>query len=111
MIVAALMRLENTFSNSSMPVPLRIASLFLVLISSCLSQTPSADRIPVQAELAKAIEAGRVHIGDAVYARTDLAWNNAVCKAEASCRAHHTGRSQIEEKCQMISRSSWPAVP
>ena len=72
--------LRNTSSNASAPILLRIACLLVFLASSCLGQSTSANRIPVQAELLKAVDAGRVQAGDAVYAKVDLAWNNAVCK-------------------------------
>jgi hypothetical protein len=67
-------------SDASAPILLRIACLLVFLASSCLGQSTSANRIPVQAELLKAVDAGRVQAGDAVYAKVDLAWNNAVCK-------------------------------
>ena len=72
--------LRNTSSDASAPILLRIACLLVFLASSCLGQSTSANRIPVQAELLKAVDAGRVQAGDAVYAKVDLAWNNAVCK-------------------------------
>jgi len=40
---------------------------------------PHADRIPIQAELVKSIEAGHLRVGDPVYAKVDLAWNNPSC--------------------------------
>jgi hypothetical protein len=78
--VATRIWLRNTSSNASAPILLRIACLLVFLASSCLGQSTSANRIPVQAELLKAVDAGRVQAGDAVYAKVDLAWNNAVCK-------------------------------
>jgi hypothetical protein len=78
--VATRIWLRNTSSNASAPILLRIACLLVFLASSCLGQSTSANRIPVQAELLKAVDAGRVQAGDAVYAKVNLAWNNAVCK-------------------------------
>jgi len=78
--VATRIWLRNTLSDASAPILLRIACLLVFLASSCLGQSTSANRIPVQAELLKAVDAGRVQAGDAVYAKVDLAWNNAVCK-------------------------------
>jgi len=78
--VATRIWLRNTSSDASAPILLRIACLLVFLASSCLGQSTSANRIPVQAELLKAVDAGRVQAGDAVYAKVDLAWNNAVCK-------------------------------
>jgi len=54
--------------------------LFLVILLPCSGSTPPDDRTAVQAELVKTIEAGRVHPGDAIYARVDLAWNTPDCK-------------------------------
>jgi hypothetical protein len=48
--------------------------------ADCLAADPPTDRTPVQAELVKALEAGRVQVGDAVYAKVNLAWHNAGCK-------------------------------
>ncbi len=59
------------------------AALATIVLSFCApgaGATPPTDRIPIQAELVKSIEAGRVRIGDPVYAKVDLAWNNAACK-------------------------------
>lgn len=42
--------------------------------------TQSSERTPVQAELLKTIEAGRVQVGEPVYARVRLAWNQPDCK-------------------------------
>ncbi|MGO9086115.1 MAG: hypothetical protein ACLQBK_12885 [Candidatus Sulfotelmatobacter sp.] len=55
-------------------------SLQLLLQLHGLAAGPPADRIPIQAELVKSIEAGRVQVGDPVYAKVDLAWNNSACK-------------------------------
>ena len=57
------------------------AIAFLVLANGgCFAADPPIDRTPIQAELVKSIEAGRVQVGDAVYAKVDLAWNNPACK-------------------------------
>ena len=48
--------------------------------SHCFGADPSSDRIPIQAALVKAIEAGRVRVGDPVYARVELAWKNPTCQ-------------------------------
>jgi hypothetical protein len=55
-------------------------SLILLLHGLCWAVDPPADRTPIQAELVRSIEAGRVQAGDAVYARVDLAWKNPSCK-------------------------------
>ncbi len=53
--------------------------LFLPNVRSS-AENPPTDRIPIQAVLVKSIEAGRVKVGDPVYAKVDLAWNNSACK-------------------------------
>jgi hypothetical protein len=53
---------------------------FVSLSYSSSSSAPPPDRVPVQAILIKAIEAGRVHVGDPVYATVDLPWDNPTCK-------------------------------
>jgi hypothetical protein len=40
---------------------------------------PAGERVPIQAELVHAIEAGKVRVGEPVYARVTLAWKNAQC--------------------------------
>jgi hypothetical protein len=55
-------------------------SLALLLHAPCSAADPPADRTPIQAELVKSIEAGHVQVGDPVYAKVDLAWNNSACK-------------------------------
>jgi hypothetical protein len=59
---------------------LHAVSLALLLHAHCSAADPPADRTPVQAELVKSIEAGHVQVGDPVYAKVDLAWNNSACK-------------------------------
>jgi hypothetical protein len=55
-------------------------SLALLLGVACFAADPPTDRTPIQAELLKSIEAGRVQVGDPVYARVALAWKNPSCK-------------------------------
>ncbi len=55
-------------------------SLALLVHASCSAADPAADRTPIQAELVKSIEAGHVQVGDAVYAKVNLAWSNSGCK-------------------------------
>jgi hypothetical protein len=57
-----------------------LATLVLIFCAPGLGATPPPDRIPIQAELVKSIEAGRIRVGDPVYAKVDLAWNNSACK-------------------------------
>jgi hypothetical protein len=74
-------------AGSYIPHTLRIFFSISLIAVACLPASgsntnppPSADHVPVQAVLVKAIEAGRVHVGDAVYATVDLAWNTPACK-------------------------------
>jgi hypothetical protein len=52
----------------------------LLCYASGPASPPSSDRAPIQAELVKSIEAGKVRVGDAIYARVDLAWDSSSCK-------------------------------
>src|SRR5579863_9909706 len=59
----------------------RRLSLFLFCLAPfCLGATPTENRAPVQAALVKSIEAGRVRVGDPIYARVELAWSDSSCK-------------------------------
>ena len=57
-------------------------SLFgLLLCVSAYAAGPSAsDRVPVQAELVQALDAGRLKVGDSVFAKVDVGWENPECK-------------------------------
>jgi len=64
-----------------------LGAIFLALVASpavasdsSTDASASPNPVPVQAVLVKAIEAGRVRVGDPVYATVDLPWNGAVCK-------------------------------
>ena len=61
-------------------VLVEILSLLLLLQAYASAANPPTVRTPIQAELVKAIEAGRVQVGDPVYAKVNLAWNNGACK-------------------------------
>ncbi len=52
----------------------------LLVHAPCSAADPPTDRTPIQAELVKSIEAGHVQVGDPVYARVNLAWNNSACQ-------------------------------
>jgi hypothetical protein len=63
-------------------IVLGIAILFSPssLASGPNTPAPTAnDRTPVQAELLRAIEAGRIRVGDPVFAKVNLAWKNSAC--------------------------------
>src|SRR5277367_1367195 len=59
---------------------IQAASLALLLQATCSAANPPTVRTPIQAELVRAIEAGRVQVGDPVFAKVNLAWNNSGCK-------------------------------
>lgn len=76
----------RSLSHSSYRSALRLPSVFravslllLPLVPACLGSTPSSDRTPIQAETVKSIEAGRVQVGDPIYAKVELAWNHSDC--------------------------------
>lgn len=58
---------------------LATALLPLSLVLFPASKAPAQDRTPVQAELIRAIEAGRVHVGDQVFAKVVLKWQGSQC--------------------------------
>src|ERR1700733_8183283 len=81
-----LRRPENS-SRRSRPFMSKVASFFFLTVSlvwllypPCSAADPPADRTPIQAELVRSIEAGRVQVGDPIYAKVDLPWNNSACK-------------------------------
>ena len=61
-----------------LPSILTLASLVLCSATQAAPNTPP-NRVPVQAELLKAIEAGRVKPGDSLLARVDAEWKSADC--------------------------------
>ena len=75
-----LFRRARRFIVSAASFLIPAVSLALFLHSPCSAAGPPTDRTPIQAELVKAIEAGRVQVGDPVYAKVNLAWSNSTCK-------------------------------
>lgn len=75
-----LSRRSSRFLATAASLSFRAVSLALLLYSHCSAAGPPTDRTPIQAELVKAIEAGRVQVGTPIYARVDLAWSNSTCK-------------------------------
>jgi hypothetical protein len=75
---------HNADRRSAKSLRIPRASLAIVLLAPlCFGsapQPPTPDRTPVQAELVKAIEAGRARVGDTVFARVSVAWKNSNCK-------------------------------
>lgn len=51
----------------------------LSTLLSLLCKAPAQDRVPVQAELVQAIDAGRVKIGESVLAKVAVKWQTAQC--------------------------------
>jgi len=45
----------------------------------CFAASVEPNRIPIQAELVRTMEAGRVKIGDTVFAKVDIAWKDSTC--------------------------------
>lgn len=58
---------------------LRLLLLCGCLPFSCLCQSFAADRIPLQAALVRAIEAGRVKVGDQILAKVTVKWQSPQC--------------------------------
>jgi len=51
----------------------------LSTLLSLLCKAPAQDRVPVQAELVRAIDAGRVKIGESVFAKVAVKWQTPQC--------------------------------
>jgi hypothetical protein len=51
----------------------------LLALVSCLSEAAEQQRVPVQADLVRAIEAGRVKVGDPVLAKVAVKWQSPEC--------------------------------
>jgi hypothetical protein len=58
---------------------LTIQEGLLVALVCCVFQAAAQERIPVQADLVRAIEAGRVKVGDPVLAKVAVKWQSAQC--------------------------------
>jgi hypothetical protein len=66
---------QSIISNS-----LALAILITWAAVQCAqAETAAENRIPVQAELVQALEAGRTKVGDPVFARVETAWKNPAC--------------------------------
>lgn len=81
------LQLPENPSRRSRPFMFRVALFFVqavslvwLLYALCSAADPATDRTPIQAELVRSIEAGRVQVGDPIYAKVDLPWNNSACK-------------------------------
>jgi hypothetical protein len=86
----------------------QLLSLLFLLHPRSSAESPPKDRIPIQAVLVKSIEAGRVKVGDPVYAKVDLAWNNSACKLREG--AILKGRIVTETPRSKAARSSGIAL-
>lgn len=58
---------------------LAIAAGLLLALTSCISEATEQQRVPVQADLVRAIEAGRVKVGDTVLAKVAVKWQSPDC--------------------------------
>jgi hypothetical protein len=56
-----------------------IPILVTIALRSGLAADTAAERVPIQAELLKVLEPGKVSVGDPVLARVDIAWKTADC--------------------------------
>lgn len=56
-----------------------LSGWLLSTLLSLLGHAPAQDRVPVQAELVRAIDAGRVKIGEPVLAKVAVKWQSAQC--------------------------------
>jgi hypothetical protein len=50
----------------------------IAMRAACAADMPS-ERVPIQAELLKALESGKISVGDPVLARVDIAWKMGDC--------------------------------
>src|SRR3984957_11459741 len=71
---------SHRFAAGTASLLLTALCVLLFFRADCLAADPPTDRTPIQAQLVKALEAGRVQVGDAVYRKVDLAWHNAGCR-------------------------------
>jgi hypothetical protein len=53
--------------------------LLLGTLSCSAFKATAQDRVPVQAELVRAIEAGRIHVGDSIFAKVTVKWQGFQC--------------------------------
>jgi hypothetical protein len=58
---------------------LLIQNALLLALVSCVLEVAAQERIPVQAELVRAIDAGRVKVGDPVLAKIAVKWQSPQC--------------------------------
>lgn len=67
----------EVMSKRLLAMPVLIGSILCHLTGFAASVEPN--RVPIQAELVKAMEAGRVKAGEMVFAKVDIAWKDSVC--------------------------------
>ncbi|MGH9529033.1 MAG: hypothetical protein ACRD2S_03840 [Terriglobales bacterium] len=60
-------------------LPLEVLIAFILCHLTCLAASIEPNRVPVQAELIKAMEAGRVKVGETIFAKVDVEWKNKAC--------------------------------
>lgn len=57
-----------------------LLALLPAISAQAASPPPSAAQLPIQAELVQMLDAGRLKVGDPVFARVDVKWENPECK-------------------------------
>ncbi len=55
------------------------AMALMLCASACLSARAQQERVPIQADLVKAMEAGRIKVGDPLYAKVEAEWRSPAC--------------------------------
>jgi hypothetical protein len=58
---------------------LAIPDLVLLALVFCVAAAAAQERVPVQADLVRVIEAGRVKVGDAILAKVAVKWQTSQC--------------------------------
>jgi len=84
---------------------LTVCGLLLGLVS-CVREIAGQERVPVQADLVQAIDAGRVKVGDSVLAKVAVTWESPGCTLRAGAILKgrivaKNARSKIEKTSQL----------
>ena len=58
---------------------LQVGMVLALCASACLPATAQQGRVPIQADLVKAMEAGRIKVGDPFYAKVEAEWKSPAC--------------------------------
>jgi hypothetical protein len=68
--------MQRVMSKRFHMVPILAAS---ALCGLAFAGSTEPSRVPVQAELVKGMEAGRIKVGETIFAKVDVEWNNSAC--------------------------------